>query len=214
MARKDYEEIRETFSKFVQAWKTKDTELLEECFIKEASCNLSTVSKYPCGGQHGIYGMKDFVLDVPSPHFFYSQICNFVARINADEACQTATVVCLTGVYEGEQVRTMEFSAMFANTWVRRQEGWRIGEMRMDVTEYGGDYQEFIDKWYFEKPELKYYFGIHLPCISGEMDNPWFRIPEEEDVKSDEEKILETFSRYAYGIDTLNLDLLPGALSD
>lgn len=214
MARKDYEEIKETFQKFVQAWKTRDSDLLGECFVKEAACNLSTVAKYPCGGQHGIYGIKDFVMEVPSPDFFYSQICNFVARINKDKAYQTATVVCLTGVHEEDQVRTMEFSALFANGWVRCEEGWRISEMRMDITEYAGDYQEFIDKWYFEKPELKYYFGIHLPCISGETDNAWFRIPEEENVKSDEEKILETFSRYAYGIDTLNFDLLPEALSD
>lgn len=214
MARKDYEEIRENFNKFVQAWKARAEEPLEECFIKEAACYLSTVAKDPCGGQHGLCGIKDFVRDVPAPHFFYPQICNYVARISGDEAYQTSTVVCLAGVYEGEQVRTMEFSALFANAWTRRKEGWRIREMRMDITEYGGDYQEYIDKWYFEKPELKYYFGIHLPCILGETDNPWFRIPEEEDVKSDEEKILETFARYAYGIDTLNFDLLPGALSD
>ena len=98
MARKDYEEIKETFQKFVQAWKTRDTDLLGECFVKEAACNLSTVAKYPCGGQHGIYGIRDFVMEVPSPDFFYSQVCNFVARINKDRAYQTATVVCLTGV--------------------------------------------------------------------------------------------------------------------
>ena len=39
MARKDYEEIKETFQKFVQAWKTRDTDLLGECFVKEAACN-------------------------------------------------------------------------------------------------------------------------------------------------------------------------------
>lgn len=214
MARKDYEIIRENFRKFVTAWKTKNTDILDDCFIKEAACNLSTVAKYPCGSQHGIYGIKDFVKDVPSPDFFYTQICNFVARINGKDAYQTATVVCLAGVYEGEQVRTMEFSALFANAWIQHENGWKIREMHMDITEYAGDYQEFIDKWYFEKTDLKYYFGIHLPCVSGELDNAWHRVPKEEDVKTDEEKILESFSRYAYGIDTLNFNLLLDALSD
>lgn len=214
MARKDYEEIRESFETFVESWKTGNTRLLERCFIPEAACNLSTVAKYPCGGQHGIYGIRDFVKEAPTPDFFHTQICNYVSRVKDDEAYQTATVVCLAGVYEGEAVRTMEFSSLFANAWKRTEGGWRICEMRMDITEHAGDYTEFIDKWYFEKEDLKYYFGIHLPCISGELDNAWRRIPEEEDGKTEEEKILESFSRYAFGIDTLNFSLLTDALSD
>lgn len=214
MGRKDYEEIKENFFTFIQGWKTKNTELLDQCFVKETACNLSVVEKYPCGGQHGLYGMKDFVKDVPDPDFFYTQPCNFVARINGSNGYQTATVVCLAGVYEGENVRTMEFSALFANAWIKTEDGWRIREMHMDITEHRGDYTEFTDRWYFEKQDLKYYFGIHLPCVSGELDNAWFRIPEEEDVKGDEEKILESFSRYAFGIDTLNFNLLLEALSD
>ena len=89
-----------------------------------------------------------------------------------------------------------------------------FADFKMDITECSGEYTEFIENWYFEKQDLAYYHGIHLPVISGELDAPWFRIPQEEDVKTDEERILEAFSRYAYGIDTLNFSLLTEALAN
>ena len=214
MARQDYLEIKETYYKFAEAWRMGKSEILEQVFVSETACYLSTVAKYPCGSQHGLYGIRDFVKNAPEPDFFYINPCNFVARIAGDEAQQSATLVCRAGVLEEEQARCVEFSALTVNTWTKTNEGWRIKVFRMDITECAGDYTEFIDHWYFEKQDLKYYFGIHLPVISGELDSPWNRIPEEEDAKNDEEQILEAFSRYAYGIDTLNFSNLIWALSE
>lgn len=214
MKREDYLEVKEVFQTFINAWSSADTSKLSECFTAECACHLSTVKKYPCGSQHGLLGISDFIAKQPQSDFFYITPCNYVARLKAEEAQQSAILVCRAGVLEADSVRVIEFSALCCNHWIKTEDGWRINEYKMDITECSGDYTEFSETWYFENPELMYYHGIHLPVISGELDSPWYHIPQEEDVKTEEEKILESFSRYAYGIDTLNFTQLPEVLSE
>ncbi|MDQ0362750.1 nuclear transport factor 2 family protein [Breznakia pachnodae] len=214
MKRNDYIEIKDTFNIFIEAWKTNTPEALSECFVPETACHLSVVSKYPCGSQHGIIGIKDFVKKTVKPDFFYINPCNFVARVKDKYAKQSATLVCRAGVIENDNVRVIEFSFLTVNSWIKTKDGWKMNDFKMDVVECSGDYNEFIDGWYFENNDLNYYFGIHLPVISGELDCPWEEVKEEDDIKDDQTKILETFSRYAYGIDTLNFTQLIDSLSD
>ncbi|MCR0570312.1 nuclear transport factor 2 family protein [[Clostridium] innocuum] len=214
MKREDYLEIKATFQTFINAWSKAEVSRLEDCFTAECSCHVSTVKKYPCGSQHGLTGIQDFIKKQPQSDFFYITPCNYVARLKAEEAQQSAILVCRAGVLEADSVRVIEFSALCCNHWIKTEDGWRIDEFKMDITECSGAFTEFIENWYFEKQDLKYYHGIHLPVISGELDSPWYRIKCEENVKNEEEKILETFSRYAYGIDTLNFIQLNEALSD
>ncbi|WP_320973731.1 nuclear transport factor 2 family protein [Dysgonomonas capnocytophagoides] len=214
MKREDYLEIKEVFNTFIRAWGKADTNILDHCFTAECACHLSIVKKYPCGSQHGLIGIKDFIAKQPQPDFFYITPCNFVVRIKENEAQQSTILVCRCGVFENDNVRIIEFSALLSNHWTKTEGGWKIDDFKMDITECSGEYTEFIENWYFEKQDLAYYHGIHLPVISGELDAPWFRIPQEEDVKTDEERILEAFSRYAYGIDTLNFSLLTEALAN
>ncbi|MGM0112147.1 nuclear transport factor 2 family protein [Enterococcus sp. DIV0187] len=214
MSREDYLEIKENFEKFTQAWKNQNSDLLDEVFVSEAACYLSTVEKYPCGSQHGVLGMKDFMEETPKPDFFHIIPCNYVSRLSGKIAQQSSTLVCRAGVYEYDDVRVLDFSALVTNKWEKTDTGWRIVEMRLDIVECQGEYKEFVEKWYFEKQDLKYYFGIHLPVISGDLDNPWERIKEDDDVKVEEEKVLEAFSKYAFGIDTLTFTLLTETLSD
>lgn len=214
MAREDYLEIKQKFYDFAAAWQNGESEKLNDIFVPETACYLSTVEKYPCGSQHGIYGVKAFTKDHPEPDYFHIKPCNVVIRVAKDRAQQSAILVCHAGCIEGENVRSIEFDALTVNSWVKTEEGWKIDEFRMDITICDGDYKEFVDNWYFEHQDLKYYFGIHLPVISGELDSPWVRIPKEDEGKNDEELIQETFSRYAYGIDTLNFANLIESLSD
>lgn len=212
--RDDYLAIKKQYLLFTDSWKTGNSSALEGIFEKETACYLSTVTKYPCGSQHGLYGVSSFLKDHPEPDYFYITPCNYVCRISGNKACQSAVLVCHAGVIENGKVREIEFDALNVNVWRRSEEDWKISEFRLDICICTGDYTEFIDHWYFEKEDLKYYFGIHLPVISGELDSPWTRIPAEDDTKTDEEKILEAFSQYAYGIDTLNFTNLISALSD
>lgn len=212
--REAYLEIKNNYNQFIEAWKTNNSDLLEGIVANEVACNLSTVAKYPCGCQHGIIGMKDFINKQPESDFFYITPCNFVLRIKDDVAQQSAILVGKVGKYHDDNVLIEEFSALNVNSWRKVNDQWKIVEFKMDIQECTGNYDEFVKNWYFENVDLKYYHGIHLPVISGELDSPWVRIPKEDDVKTDEEKILETFSQYAFGIDTLAFNNLDQALSD
>lgn len=215
MAREDYLAIKDAYEAFARAWERRDGEVLGDIFIPEAACNLSTVAKYPCGGQHGIFGIRDFVEKTPASDFFHIIPCNFVARVRGNRAQQSAVLVARAGVYEEGAVRVCEFTALNTNAWEKVDGKWRVTELKLEIDYCLGDFSEFTANWYFEKPGLSYYHGIHLPVISGELDAPWRRVPtEDEGNKTDEELILETFSRYAFGIDSLNFSLLVDALSD
>ena len=215
MAREDYLAIKGAYEQFARAWERRDGKALDEVFIPETACNLSIVAKYPCGSQHSIFGVRDFVEKTPESDFFHIIPCNFVARIAGNRAQQSAVLVARAGVYEGDKVRVCEFTALNSNSWELVDGTWKIVEFKLEIDYCMGDFEEFTANWYFEKPGLTYYHGIHLPVISGELDAPWRRIPvEDEGNKTDEELILETFSRYAFGIDSLNFSLLVDALSD
>lgn len=212
--REDYQTIKEQYLTFIDSWKSGDCDALDNIFEKETACYLSTVAKYPCGSQHGLYGIHDFLTNHSTPDYFHITPCNYVSRLSGNKAQQSAVLVCHAGVIENGKVREIEFDLLNVNSWIKSDDEWKINEFRLDVCICTGDYKEFVENWYFEKEDLKYYFGIHLPVISGELDSPWARIPVEDDVKTEEEKIQEAFSQYAFGIDTLNFTLLTAALSD
>lgn len=214
MPRIDYDEIKGTFEKFLNCWKTTNIHSLDECFVPYTACYLSTVSAYPCGSQHSIYGIRDFVAETPKPDEFHISHCNYVARIADDIAQQSSIAVCRVAKYgENDSIKTYEFSAQFSNSWEKTERGWRICELRMDIVEASGDYTEFVENWYFDKMKSGWYLGVHLPVISGELDSPWERIPDAESLLTDEEQILESFSRYAFGIDTASFSNLSAVFS-
>ena len=95
---------------------------------------------------------------------------------------------------------------MFANEWKQTEDGWKMSEIRMDIVDKSGNYEDFFENWHFEDSKAKWYQGIHLPVINGELDSPWIKIPEAEDVLTEEEKLLDGFYRYTFGIDTLSFE--------
>lgn len=207
MAREDYNQIRDKFAKYIEIWKTKKVEELEALVIPDAKCYMSIVKAYPCGSQHSIYGVRDFILDMAQTDEFHTRICNYAARFDENTAAQIATVVCRVAKYVGEDsLKSFEFSMMFANKWVKEGDDWKMSEIRMDMVDAGGDFEEFSEKWYMEDSHAKWFVGVHLPVINGELDSPWVLYPECENVLTEEEAILETFAHYAFGIDTLSFE--------
>ncbi|MEY8345406.1 nuclear transport factor 2 family protein [Niallia circulans] len=216
MYREDYDEIRSTFEKFLGSWKTKDLDVLDECFVPDTKCYLSTVKDYSCGSQHSIYGIRNFVEDMAETDVFHIRICNYVSRIADNVGHQIATVICRVAKYgDNKEINSFEFSALFANGWIKTETGsWKMNEVRMDIVDYSGDFEDFSKNWYFEDKNAKWYQGVHLPVINGELDSPWNRIPHSEIVLSEEEKVMETFSRYAFGIDTISFENVSPIFSD
>lgn len=208
MPRNDYDEIRRNFDAFVgllpQRERADLNQALRGIFTVDAKCYLSCAKAYADGSQHTVFGMEYFIRDMPAVDFFHRQVCNYYARLAGGQAQQIAHVVCLVGRYGDPAPLYARFDMMFANHWVRTDAGWRIDELRLDILPEDGNFEEFSSGWYFEDPHPKTYPGLHLPCINGELDSPWFRIPDGEDVLTEEEKVAEAFTRYAFGIDMLS----------
>lgn len=210
MSRKHYDEIKEKFGVFVGTWKSREVNLLDGIIDKEVICHVSTSKSYAIGAQHSLFGVKNFVLDIPESEVFHHKIFNFTCRISGDEAHQYAYVVCLAAVFQEnrEEALSFEFTAMLSNHWVKKETGWYITEIRMDILGHGGDLPSFTEAWYFEsqKPSY-YYYGKHERCINGELDSPWNRIPVAEDNElSEEEMIMDIYAKYAYGNDQFAWD--------
>ncbi|MBQ9328031.1 MAG: nuclear transport factor 2 family protein [Solobacterium sp.] len=205
MGRNDYLEIRGDFSDLVTALRTRETNELSRFIDPEIKVYLSTAKDYADGSQHTLFGIINFIRDLPKTDFFHTRICNFVCRIAKDEAHQAAHVVCQTGLY-GNELKYFCFNMMFSNHWENVEGVWKMTEMRMDIVPEEGNYEAYQDIWHFEDKRAVWHSGIHFPCISGEYDSPWKRIPQAEDVLTDEEKCYEAMARYAFGIDHLVFD--------
>lgn len=214
MAREDYDEIKAKFEQFAAAIKYKSTEHIAEIFEPDVKCYFSTTKAYTDGSNHTVYGIDNFIKDMPQTDFFHTRICNYICRLNSTDAQQCAHIVCLTGRYGEKTPLYFMFNMMFSNHWKKGEKGWRISEMQMDVLPEEGNFTEFQEHWYFEDPHPKTMPGIHLPCINGELDSPWFRIPDSEDVLTEEEKIAQAFYRYAFGIDHLVFHEVEKAAAD
>ena len=214
MGRENYDVIREKFHSYLECLRTRNTDHLENLVTEEVKVYLSTVAAYPDGSQHSLYGIRDFIRDQPATDGYYYTVCNYVCHVAENRAQQSASVFFHVYKNEGKGFRYFDFTQMYTNTWEKMESGWKMTTIRMDLMNHTGDYKEFEDCWFYEEPKAKWFPGVHLPCISGELDNPWHVIPESQEELTEEEKIAEAMACYAYGIDTVSFDNLPKALSE
>lgn len=207
MSREDYDQIQNHFHGFLNTWKTKNTKELEKYVMPDVKCFMEPVEAYTSGAQHSLYGVRDFVSDMAEPDVFHIRVANYACRMANGMAQQSATVICRVAKFVEENgIKASEFSAMFANEWKKTDDGWKMSEIRMDIVDKSGDYDEFFENWHFEDGKAKWYQGVHLPVICGELDSPWIKVPEAEDVLTEEEKLMDGFYRYTFGIDTLSFE--------
>lgn len=203
MSRKDYDEIKEKFGAFIATWKNRNIKVLDNIIDQQIKCYMSIVGHYNDGSQHTISGVKGFVLDFPQSDYFHTRICNYNCRCLDGKAQQIAHIVCTAAnkSEESEELDTFQFVVMFSNEWKRSDKSWKMTELRMDVLKEKGMLASFENEWFFEKPVNKFFPGMHFSCIQGEMDSPWTKVPVCEDILTEEEKIIDVFCKYNYGVD-------------
>lgn len=209
----NYELLYSKVKDFLKSWESKDVDKLNEIFKSDLICYLSTVVEYIDGSQHSRSGIKNFILDTPNSDYFHISMYNFVCRYNSSKA-QTSFITVGRAINRiNEHICSFEFTAEFVISWENVNDEWLGYEMRMQVTDYHGDL-EIFKSWYFEDQKAKWYPGIHLPVIQGELDNPWFVIQNSERIMSDQEQIEEQLYRFAFGEDMLAFNQVEATLSD
>lgn len=211
--RSDYEQIKELFEGLVYVWASRDTQALDNILPGEIHCNMSIIPDDPQGGLHGINRLKAFFGQRQDTDYFDIQVCNYVGRVAGQEAAQSAAIVA-TAVRESETFEACRFAGLFSNRLQKKDEQWMFSEIRLDITHVEGDFAELTGDWYMGKPQSGWYEGIHLPVVSGELDNPFRIVPVSESQLTDEEMVLEAFYRYAFGIDTVSLDNAEAVLAE
>lgn len=212
MMRYDYDQIKQKFTDFIEAWQNKKITHLEEFVCKDVHAYLSVINtEQPVGletagvksetdgAQHTIFGIRDFILDTPVADNTEVHICNYVCRLHEDLAQQAAEVACKAINRDG---RYFQYIAIFCNTWRKKTGKWLMEEIHLDIKHEGGPLvDEFRKVWYFEEPLAVLTKSVHLPCIFPELDSPYYKIRETEDILTEVEKVMDCFYQFNYGID-------------
>lgn len=206
MSRAAYDEIKQKFNVFIASWKSLETVSLESIVDKNVKCYLSVIDSYTDGSCHSSFGLKFFIENFPKGDVFHSRICNFVCRTQKNQAQQSAAVVCRALKIVAEEVESFEFTALFSNAWEKQEEEWQLKELRMDIVPHNDVPDDFKKIWYFDRSEAGFYSGVHLPCILGEMDSPWIKIPETDTVLTEKEVLAEAVYKHNFGLDHLVFD--------
>lgn len=222
--RKDYDEIKNTFEKFVKAWESQHEEGFDDCMIMDSYTEFSMF-----GALYSRELLKVRLHEMTrKPTYSRFEIEGYCCLIEGDRAQQCASMLGLFTDDSQEVYTHLGFTGMFANTWEKRPEGWRMVSVKFDwmtddsnvgsrdasgayVRNAGDGSLSFVENW---RP-IKDYTGLPgLPAICAETDAPWYAIKNRENIGTDEEQIAELFARYSFAIDNSCQALLPDLFTD
>ena len=194
MARKDYDEIKNKFADYIRIWNTYDLISLKEIVDPWIEFNTSTSKTMTNGGQHSIFGVYDFINDFPKTDILYTKIYNFICRIDNNKAYSYAEVVC-SAFNVKSKIDFFEFTVAIANQWAKKDNAWKMVNMRKEVIAERGNLQEYFESvWHFENE-----IGGRIQVVRGECDSPWLNIKKAEDVLSETEKVKECIIMNCFG---------------
>ena len=211
--RKDYNEIKEKFSKFVKAWETTEVDAVDDCMLVDGFANFSIFGE--CHSRDLLkWNLKQRTRETTYSRF---NINSYVCLIEGNKAQQTAAIDGLLSDNTGEYAHYC-FNGFFAVSWVKTAVGWRMADIKFDlivddahilgrgedgsfiINEGPGDLS-FVKNWAPITDFIGWYEGVPLPVISGEYDAPWYVIKNRENIGTDEEQLEEMFYKYCFSID-------------
>ncbi|MFC0338913.1 SnoaL-like domain-containing protein [Kushneria avicenniae] len=85
-------------------------------------------------------------------------------------------------------------------------EDWKIDDILLSVVWAEGETQRLAG-WTLPPGQQGWRPGDDAPVMVSELDSPWVAMPDNRIQASEEEKIAETYSRYAWGIDQNDITL-------
>lgn len=212
MLRKDYDEIYQIATRFVEDWKNKDTDSLKEYVHSDVRFYVSTCKDYSDGGMHSLNGVSGFISSQKETFYIRMDLYNFLANASYQSGRFTG-IICGTVASSGEW-KTCQFTFNIAAKLHKENDSWYFTEIRLDLCDLSGDFAEFYEDWYMEDGKAHWFPGVHLPMISGELDGIDYRNTASIEILSDEEEIASVFYRYAFAMDSLTFHYMEEVLSD
>ena len=147
------------------------------------------------------------------------EVFNYVCRIAGEHAVQSFSMLGTYAKQVGEKVLNFRFEGVFSNKLQLDDGVWRFAEVKFQLTdensifwprlysdgiplEPGVGDASLAPEWdVLYEDRIGVFADKRLPSIVAEYDAPWYAVPQDEVVLSDEEQLAEVYYRYAYGID-------------
>lgn len=206
--RNDYQEIRTAFNTFIKAWETGKFELLDDIVSADVSAEFSIF-----GECHSRENVKGKLKERPSYTYTRFETGNFVALIEGCHAYQSGCVIGMFADDSGDNYRYYQWGGNFCNVFTYLDGRWMITDIKFDLQDDIGD-RTLVEQWTPINDRLGWYTGVPLPVISGEIDVPWYKCSNRENIGTEEEQIEELYYRYALGIDCNTFRLLEDVFSE
>lgn len=208
MEHPDYQAIKIAFDKFVNAWESGAVDLLDDIVAKDTGAVFSIF-----GECHGREALKQHLKQRKPFTYVRIESGNFIALIEGTRSYQSGCVVGFFGLEQEDTYSSYEWGGNFCNIWEKKDDRWMLIDIRFDLQDDLGDLS-LVDNWIPINDTIGWYSGVALPAISGELDTPWVRCKNRENIGTDREQIEELYYRYALGIDCNTFSLLEDVFSE
>ncbi|WP_416325973.1 nuclear transport factor 2 family protein [[Eubacterium] hominis] len=200
------DEIKAVFEEFITALELYDPKRILSLVTDDVTSDFSTIGSY----QNAKDLIQALAWQGPKMNVSRQRIMNFVCHTQGDIAQQSAYVMVLTGIDDGNYLYSFEYGGKYVLTYQNSEDGWKISAIKYDLDWEKGN-TAFAKGW--KLLDYKLYAG-HRAMICSEFDSPWAAIPENDEELSDEEQIIETMFRYSFGLDNNDFHLHHSSYTD
>lgn len=203
------EEIKDVFARFSRAYESGDLSLARDLFLDNATANFSNHGDF-AGAEAIISGLSrggsrpDVVRHYPT---------NEYVATKDGEGQQSSYLTGLLADEVGGKLIPTWFGGHYANAYRLTEGGWKIAQLRFELDWQHGNHPD-IGSW--PEPRTSLGWSPHTPLpktISG-LDAPWHVVPRPEEAGSDEQQVIDTFTRYTWAVDQWDISLLRDICTD
>lgn len=195
--------IHAAFTEVVKAYEAGDLTPVAPAFAD--SVRLQTT-------QHGDATGRDAVVNTlsgvsPQGETTRYFLTNEYIAIDGEKAQQSAYLS--VAVTEGAEATPSVswFGGHFANSWALVDARWQLTELRFELDWTNGGNQT-LRSWPAAREGLGWAPGVPLPKIISALDAPWHVLPENTELGSAEQQVIDAFTRYTWAVDQWDLTLM------
>lgn len=198
--------IYKNFSGLIDSLRTDNFNSFDQLFTSDAVADISMTGHHK-GIQQIIKGIR-----WPGPEMAIRKISiyNFVSRSHNDIAQQSAYIQCIFAQEDKDNVYPFVFGGHFVNTYIKKNNVWKIKHLKFDLMYESGCNSYVKDKW--KLIDYGIFYG-HTPMINAEIDSPWYVIPVDDEPQTDAEQIFDCEFKLNFGMDGGDFEIVKSTFS-
>lgn len=200
------ERIRENFGVFIQGLENNDSAGFDD--ILSADCRMISET---LGEVEGAEKIKESLCwKGPRLDFGRYRIYNNCIFREGAKALQSAYVVATVGVKEKHYLHWFSFGGHYLLFWQKMNMDWRLKEIRYCHDMECGN-TAFAIGW--QLIDYDKWNGYDRHPIDSKKEAPW-RVMQDQSDWSEEEKIIDLYNRYAWGIDENDFEITASVMME